>query len=294
MLRALSAPGSALLLVCSLTLALSLASGPATACAQDGNPLIARGVEEYDDLRFQEALQTFSAALVRTGNTAAQRVTIYQYLAYTYLALGREEEAGGAWQYMLGLAPDAEPSSDLSPRFREFFAAVRTRWEAAGRPGVPAPAPVEIQHRSPAQADRGSEVELSAELVDGDGRVSSLVLAYRQGSDAVFRRVECQRREDGAYYATIPGDDVRPPLVEYYFEAVDAGGLPVAARGDVAAPLRIAVPEPGADVTTEAWFWVLLGGSAAVVAGAIALGVFFGTMGGGAGEQGTLVITIGD
>ncbi len=282
--------------IAALVLTLLAALAPPLAAAQrDGNPLIARGIEEYDDLRFGEALQTFSAALVRTGNTQAERIQIYQYLAYTYLALEREEEAAGAFRSVLALQPDFEPSSDLSPRFRAFFSDVRARWESDGRPGIPAPAPVAIAHRSPAQANRGESVDLSATLADTDGRVATLVLAYRHGSDAVFRRIECTRGADDALHATIPGDDVSPPLVEYYFEALGAGGLPVAARGDVAAPLRIAVPEPGADVTTEAWFWALLGGSAAVVGVAIALGVFFGTMGGGGGEnQGTLVITIGD
>ena len=145
-----------------------------------------------------------------------------------------------------------------------------------------------------AGAERGEEVALSAQVDDPSGRVAELVLAYRQGTSAVFRRVET-RREGADFVATIPADDVSPPLVEYYFEAVDGAGLPVASRGDVAAPLRIAVPAPGGDVTSEAWFWIAIGGGAAVVAGAIILGVVLGTQGGDpANPQGTLVITIGD
>jgi tetratricopeptide (TPR) repeat protein len=285
----LGVPGRALALAGALALAAS--SRPAPVAAQSGgNPLIERGMSEYEDLRFEEALQTFSAALVRAGNTQQQLATIYRYLALTYLALEREEEAAGAWRSMLALTPDVEPGTDLSPRFREFFANVRRQWEADGRPGLPPPAPVSIQHRSPPQAERESPVELTAQLDDPSGRVAQLVLAYRQGTSAVFRRIEMQRTAEG-YEATIPGQDVRPPLVEYYFEAVDAAGLPVAARGDVAAPLRIAVPAPGGDVTAEPLFWVGVGGGAVVVAGAIILGVVLGTQSTG---QGTLVITIGD
>jgi hypothetical protein len=120
------------------------------------------------------------------------------------------------------------------------------------------------------------------------------VLAYRQGSSAVFRRVDCTRAPDGTFTATIPGDDVSPPLVEYYFEAVDAGGLPLASRGDVAAPLRIAVPAPGRPLEEEPAFWGIIAGGAVAVGLAIGLGVFFGTQGGGGGgtETGTLMITI--
>ena len=86
--------------------------------AQRGNPLIERGIGEYDDLRFEEALQTLSAALVRTGNTAEQQGQIYRYLALTYLALDREEEAAGAWRSMLAIDPGQEASSDISERLR--------------------------------------------------------------------------------------------------------------------------------------------------------------------------------
>lgn len=264
----------------------------APAAAQ--NPLIERGITEYEDVRFEEALQTFSAALVRAGNTTEDLVAIYRYLALTYLALRRNEEATGAYRSLLGLRPDYQPGSDVSPRFREFFASVRTEWEADGRPGLPAPAPVDIEHTSPPQADRGSEVELEASIDDPDHRVAELVLAYRQGTNAVFTRVECSRSGAGVFTATVPGDAVSPPLVEYYFEALDANGLPVAALGDVAAPLRIAVPAPGGDIVSEPLFWVGIGGGVVVAAVAIALGVYFGTQGGGGPNTGTLVITVGN
>jgi tetratricopeptide (TPR) repeat protein len=261
-------------------------------CEAQSNPLIERGVGEYEDVRFEEALQTFSAALVRSGNTTEDLTTIYRYLALTYLALGRQEEATGAYRSLLGITPDYEPGSDVSPRFREFFAGVRTTWEADGRPGLPAPAPVSIAHRSPPQADRGTEVELEATLDDPDHRVASLVLAYRQGTNAVFTRIDMNLAANGTYVAVIPADAVAPPLVEYYFEAIDATGLPVASRGDVAAPLRIAVPAPGGDIAEEPGFWVAIGGGVLLVAGAIILGVVLGSQGGP--QEGTLVFTIGD
>ena len=282
-----------LALVVALVVGLSFSSSAHAQTTTAGNPLIERGIGEYDEVRFEEALQTLSAALVRTGNSTAEQQQIYRYLALTYRALGREEEASGAWRTLLGLAPDTQTGSDMSPRFRTFFDAVRAQWEADGRPGTSTtPArPISIAHTSPPQADRGTQVALEATIADPDHRAASLVLAYRQGSSAVFRRVECSRAGDGTYTATIPGNDVSPPLVEYYFEAVDAGGLPLASRGDVAAPLRIAVPAPGRPLEEEPAFWGALAGGAVVVGVAIALGVFFGTQSNGT-SSGTLVITI--
>jgi len=296
MIRAPMRPRLALLpLFCvALALAVPLAGSSAHAqarqAAESTHAIIERGSMEYEDLRFQEALQTFSAALIRAGNTPADLARIYRFLALTYLALDRREEAEGAYRSLLGLMPDTMPGSDMSPRFREFFTQVRERWEADGRPGLPPPAPVNIAHRSPPQADRGNAVTLTATLEDPDSRASTLVLAYRQGTNAVFQRLECTRADDGTFTATIPASAVTPPLVEYYFEAIDAGGLPVAGRGDVAAPLRIAVPAPGGDITSEPLFWVGIGGGVLVVAG-IVVGVVLATQ---STPNATLVFTIDD
>ncbi|MCA9610096.1 MAG: tetratricopeptide repeat protein [Myxococcales bacterium] len=278
------------LVACAVTVA--VLSSATLASAQ--NPLIRQGQEQYDELRFEEALQTLSAALVRSGNTPQQYATIYRLLAFTYLALGREEEASGAYRSMLPLDPEHALGDEVAPRIRTFFQNVRDDWEAAGRPGIERPvtsqAQVAIRHRSPPEAERETEVPLSAEVDDPDGRVSSLVLAYRQGTDAVFTRLDTQRQSDGSFRATIPADAVAPPLVEYYFEALDADGLPVAARGDVAAPLRIAVPEPGGNVLEEWWFWTIIG---VVVVGGVVGGIIIADQLSNQGPAtGTFVITV--
>jgi len=275
-------------LAAAIAVAIALLVAPGEAQAQgEGNPLIAQGAQQYDELRFEEALQTLSAALVRAGNTREQQATIYRLLAVTYRALAREDEAAGADRQLLSLRPDFEPGSDASPRFRQFFARVREQWEAEGRPGAPPPAPVEIEHRSPPQADRNEPITLSARVDDPGGRLASLVLAYRQGSEAVFQRLDTEFR-NGEYVAVIPADDVSPPLVEYYFEGLDATGLPVAGRGDVAAPLRVAVPAPSSSIFTQWWFWV---GAAVLVGGAVTAGILLAGDGGGQ-EQGTLIINV--
>jgi len=273
-------------LAMALGLACLGAALPGAVAAQEENPLIRAGAEQYDELRFEEALQTLSAALVRAGNSREEQATIYRLLAFTYLALTREEEAAGGYRSLLALQPEFEPGSDVAPRIREFFNGVQEQWEADGRPGLPPPAPVTIRHRSPPQADRGEEIPLTATVEDPGGRVASLVLAYRRGSEDVFRRIDARQTGEG-YAAVIPADAVAPPLVEYYFEGVDATGLPVAARGDVAAPLRVAVPAPGGSILTAWWFWV---GAALLVGGAVTAGILLA--GGGDAEQGTFVITV--
>ena len=262
---------------------------PATmGSAQRDNPLIAEGSELYDELRYEEALQTLSAALVRAGNSAQQQARIYELLAFTYLSLQREAEAEGAFRSLLALHPDFQVDAGVSPRFRQFFGAVTERWVGEGRPGRPPPTPATIRHTSPAQADPGDSVELRASLDDPSGRIRSVVLAYRQGTSDVYRRLDTQE-VDGEFVATIPGDDVAPPLVEYYFEGLDADNLPVASRGDVAAPLRIAVEGEGNSILRKWWFWTA---AALVVGGAVTAAVLLTRDNGPA--QGTFVISLGE
>lgn len=260
--------------------------------AQGGNPLVQQGSSLYDELRFEEALQVLSAALIRAGNSAGERATTLRLLAFTYLALDREEEAEGAYRLLLVIDPAFQPATEVSPRFREFFALVKQRFEAEGSSGVaespPAETPVRIQHASPAQADREHSVELRATLEDPGGRIARLVLAYRQGTSDVFRRMET-RLVGAEYVAEIPGEDVRPPLVEYYFEGLDETGLPVVSRGDVAAPLRIAVEAPAeGSVLRKWWFWTII---AVAVGGAVATAVVLTRPD---DSQGTLVVTVAE
>ena len=96
---------------------------------------------------------------------------------------------------------------------------------------------------------------------------------YRTGSKGKF--VEGDANVDGSHVrATIPSSAVSPPLVEYYLQGFDKGGLPIVSRGDAAAPLRVAVPE-----ASKGWVLpVAIGGgvlgAAAIVGGLALAGVF--------------------
>ncbi len=275
-----------LLAACSLAFALCLAS-PAAGQGRSTD-LVRRGAKLVDALRFEDALQVLSAALLRSGQDEARRVRIYELLGYTYLALGREAEAEAAYRALLALRPDYRPPADLSPRFRTFVAKVRERWEAEGRPGRTL-APVSLRHRSPPRARRKAPLTLEVTADDPSHRIARVVLAWRAGDelDSTFRRLETQRHEH-RFTATIPAEGVRPPFVEYYFEALDAQGLPVAARGDAAAPLRVAVPAPEqGGLLSRWWFWAAVG--AVAVGGAITAAVLIES---GPAPTGSLVVVV--
>ena len=256
---------------------------PSDAWAQkSAQDLVQRGRSLFDDQQYEESIQTLSAALLRPNNTKQQRVDIYRLLALNYITLNRKDEAESAVRGLLALQPDYALPANESPRFRDFFSSTQKKWEAEGRPGLiketeAAPTPVTMQHVSPSQVAPGTEIPLSVKLDDPQGRVYDVKLFFRPGSDGKFTEQESQLGS-GVAKGTIPGSIVRPPLVEYFFEGFDKGGLPIVARGDVAAPLRVAVPAP-----SKGWLIGLgVGIGVAVVAGVI-IGVLFatGAVGGG-------------
>ena len=262
----------------AVALALGLALGPAAASAQGNGALVQTGRTQYDNLQFEEAIQTLSAAIIRRGNTPAQEAQIYECLGLSYLALSRDDEAEGAFRLMLAREPERRLDAGTAPRIVEFFNRARDRWVAEGRPGaapsdapVRATRPVTIQHTSPPQQTRDTPLELTASLTDPDRRSAGLVLAWRAGSRGLFHRSTAQNRA-GTFAATVPAAEVRPPVVEYYLEAVDESGIAVAARGDAYAPLRVVVPAAESpSVLTRWWFWT---GAAVLVAG-VAVGSYF-------------------
>jgi hypothetical protein len=252
--------------------------------AKPQQDLIARGLALFEDQQYEESIQTLSAALVRPNNTKPQKIEIYRLLALNYITLNRKEEAESAVRGLLAIEPSYALPASESPRFRDFFATVRQKWEAEGRPGLaketePPPAPVTMKHASPSQVEPSSQINLTAQIDDPGRRIVEVKLFYRAGSHGKFEEVTASV-EDGAVRASIPASAVKPPLVEYYFQGVDKGALPIVSRGDATAPLRIAVPE-----ANKGWVLpVAIGGGvlgAAAIVGVLALaGVFKGSSGG--------------
>jgi len=254
--------------------------GPGPAPAPRGD-LITRGKELFEDQQYEESIQTLSAALLRPGNSKAQKVDVYRLLALNYITLNRKEEAESAVRGLLCIDPEYQLPASESPRFRDFIAATRAKWIEEGRPGLekpeaPPPPPVGMRHTSPSESKRGVQIDLVARLEDEGHRVDAVEIFFRSGTKGPFEKLAARIDAEQVVRGTIPAAAVKPPLVEYYLQGFDKGGLPVVSRGDSAAPLRVAVPEP------KGSGWVLpvaigggVVGAAAIVLGSLAIaGVF--------------------
>ena len=250
---------------------------PASAQGKTTTTLIQRGGALFEDQQYEESIQTLSAALLRPGSSEAEKVETYRLLAYNYIILKRTEEADAAVRGLLVLNEKFTLPPTESPRFRDFFDGTRKKWTDEGQPGKAAvglPAaqekPIRMEHASPAQTPPGATFKLIGSITDPDARVRGVQLAYRTGSTGKFITV-AGTYSLGQFRTQIPGLAVKPPLIEYYLQAVDKSGLPLTSRGDAAAPLRVVVPG-GGGVLTSPFFWVPVG---LAVAGGAVLTAFF-------------------
>ncbi len=267
---------------------------PAPAAKTDIKGLIQRAQEFFDDQRYEESIQTLSAALLRPGTSVEDRIEIYRLLAFNYITINRAEEADAAARGILVLQEDFALTSKVSPRFRDFFTKARATWEEEGKPGkeeaAAAPPVVAIRHAPPVQVEPGTVVKVEGTVEDPASGVSEVKLFFRGGGAAKFVEKPLAYSM-GSFRGQLPQNVVQPPVVEYYLLAVDAKGLPLASRGDADAPLRIAVPEPQDDsIFVSPWFWIPVG--VLVVGGVIATAVILGTTEDGTGPQQTPTSTV--
>jgi len=268
-------------------LALSAATLPAAfdaeaqpkpaATKSDTGSLIQKAQDLFDDQRYEESIQTLSAALLRPGTSPENKIEIYRLLAYNYITLGRTEEADGAVRGLLVQKEDFELSKKESPRFRDFFAKARAAWEAEGKPGkeegggAKAPPPVSIKHTPAVQVEPNAIVKIEGTIADPTTSVTEVQLFFRTSGAEKFASKPLVYAM-GSFRGQLPQNVVKPPLVEYYLLAVDAKGLPLASRGDADTPVRIGVREPQDDsIFASPWFWIPVG--VVVVGGVIATAI---------------------
>jgi hypothetical protein len=283
--------GATILLAAACALA---GEAPASAQGKTTTTLIQRGGSLFEDQQYEESIQTLSAALLRPGLSEAEKIETYRLLAYNYIILKRTEEADAAVRGLLVLNESFALPPTESPRFRDFFDSTRKKWGEEGKPGKAAvglpPAqekPIRMEHASPAQTPAGATFKLVGTITDPDARVRGVQLAYRTGSTGKFVTV-AGTYSLGQFRTQIPGVAVKPPLIEYYLQAVDKGGLPLTSRGDAAAPLRVVVP--GGGVFTSPFFWVPVG--VVVVGGAVLTAVLLSSSS-SSNSKSTATVTIG-
>jgi len=271
-------------------------------CASVTHPPIARADVRADaeamsrllrDLRYEEAVNRGLRALRSARpEDALSLPAVYRQLGTAYYLLGDEPHARASWVQLFALDSDARPPENVSPKLRKHFERV---WIDAAAVALD-PTPLR-------EIPEGKPVLIEARLAGTAGRVDQAFLHFRMEGAGAYttRRLD---RVSGGLRATLPGlllVDGKPRGFEYWLEARDTQGVPLAMAGTEEAPLRARVlpprheepvassapppvdrppPEPPA-FYRKWWFWGAVGGLVAAAAGT---GLYFG-MGGGAPEN---------
>lgn len=281
----------------------ALVAWPVTSSAEQAaefetdNALLRQGLELFEAVEYERAVEVLSAALLEQGNDTQELVQIYRTLGTLYVYLGREAEAEAALRRLCCAAPEFQFDEYASPRIREVYSRVRAQWVEAGRQceshATEEAAPVTMDHLSPDVTGADEALDITVTIEDPEMRVATVVLFYRASGESGFNQSAASMVQPGTFSVTIPGDAVQPPAAEYYLEAQDDTGESLAGQGTSRAPLRVPVREPedrGRSVVRTWWFWSIIGG--VVVATALGLGLGLGLD--GDPDDATLTIQICD
>lgn len=275
----------------------------AAALAQDATDAAIAGVrEQVLYASYPEAIAGAQAILARTDITAAQRNAALELLATAQIATQQTAEARVTLTTLFSRDPGHRLTDpDASPPVVSAF--------ARAREAHPAPVVADLQHRSPGTLAVRESPSIEVRVGSAADAVEEVRLAFRHSGESGYTRVVLNHRADGVWTARIPvvGATDQAIDVAYYLTATAPSGAELGHLGTEAEPLTLRIPadtsgaisgDPitlpvtpaGGDVTSEAWFWVLL---AVAVVGAgvgIGFGVNEATRGPEAGTLGIVVL----
>ncbi len=281
-----------------VAIASTLFCWPTSASAADKGSstekLIKDGKSKFEDGQYEESIEKLSAAILKQDITKDQKIEALRLLAYNYIVRNQDDSARAAAYQIFALDEDFALSKKESPRFREPFAKYKKLWIDDGKPGQPKPAEkppaaVWLKHSPATEVPHDSAISIGGSVDDPDKRVAKVSLFYRAGSSGKFTAADVAL-SGSSLSAKIPSSAVKPPLVEYYLQAFDEGGIPIANRGDADTPLRVAVAGESGSVFGTWWFWT---GTTAIIGGAIVGGILLSRHKNPSAPTSTVTITVG-
>jgi tetratricopeptide (TPR) repeat protein len=233
------------------------------------DPLLRRGAALFDTLDFENSRAAYERALsVRLANPD-EVVEAYLGIGLCDATLGDDAKARDSFLKALALKPDAQlEGSDISPRQRAPFDAARA--EVRGRPAL------RIDHVPPTNWVPGAPLKLTVEVANDWAQLNS-------GARLLFRREGAPSFEESAVNGPSPFTLSLPPMgefnVEYYLQAIDARGSPIAQWHSASAPYRLKVTSTsvteGTPLYKKPWLWAVVGG---VVAAGVTVGIVAGVL----------------
>jgi tetratricopeptide (TPR) repeat protein len=229
--------------------------------------LVQQGVAAYNDLEYAQAVKLLNQALQETLTLQEKRVT-YMTLAFSYFALNQTGDTIAAFENLLRVDERFELDRTIAPGARALFEKARARVATGKAPGASTgpTMPTLSPTVTPVPAKEGKPVEVRVRYPGGAAQ--RVDLFYRTRGQTRFSELLAPLDARGGAAITVPGSNVRAPILEYYLLALDDSGISVARAGSLAQPLPIEVQVRKKPVYARGWFWgtvtgILVAGAAA-------------------------------
>ena len=237
--------------------------------------MIASANQSWSELEYEQVIATCGLALQLSSISDAERVEAYRLTASAEAALGRDEDAGRAFERLLDLDPTYRFPPTTSPRILAAIEPARARWQVKREQALALElgqrwSALSVDVRLPDRGVGGEPLPIEVSLADPTRIVDRLTLHHRRRGARAYSRMT--HRQDGGDRLALPGALTASELpyeLELYVEAIHSSGVTLSRAGRADAPLVVEmeagqVPEPES-IAEQWWFWVAIAAVTAAV-----------------------------
>ena len=257
----------------ALVLCLGVLAPRSAPAAPDGGARVRARLEKgralYEEQDYRLAIRELAPVKRDPAATRAQKLEALELLGLCWFIVGSEDQAREAFEDLLAIDAGYQlREASGSPKIEAFFERVRMEYV----PGSP-DARASLEHSAPPGAVAGRRVELAADVTSGADVVREVAVKWRRRGELGYQAVAMRRAGGDRWRARFtPPPDPSGYVLEYYVEATDLAGAPVARAGGPETPL--ALPLRGAAALGAPWYqrWYVWAGTGAAVLGAVAIG----------------------
>lgn len=151
------------------------------------NPHIQKGLDSYNDQRYQDANAAFLQALNWNKTTKPDRITALQYLAFIAIIVEKNDQAQNYFLTLLQVDPSFRIGQANPPKFVNFFNGVLKFYQAQRS--------VKIENLTPDEVPTNQSLVVKLRVLDALRRMSRLELFYRLENGPRYFRRELQETQ---------------------------------------------------------------------------------------------------
>jgi len=225
-----------------------------------------RGKKLFEEQEYAGAIQTLAPVTRDARATRSQRLRALEVIALAQFIKNDKAAARATFERILDIDPGYQlRDTSGSPALRAFFDDLKKQLI----PGFDPNAGADLEYAAPTAGSAGTPIEVEVRVTRGN--VFDLVIATRRRGELAYSLAPLTPRGDNRWRARVTSaPSSKPYVLEYYIEARDAGGAPIARIAAPDQPLEIALTAGGpADSGRRPWYqhWYVYAGGAAVAAG---------------------------